>query len=113
MKEAMVICPQRDNDGHGLGHVKHYAVLSMCKAFGGCTVSSAQGTWEAPDGTLVTEPVWQLVSAYDEADKANDAKLTSVALYIGHEGKQQAVYTRYASGEVAILDTYTAQQKAA
>jgi hypothetical protein len=107
MREALIICPQHDNDGKSLQHVKHYAELALCKAFGGCTVSSAKGSWVDPQGNLISEPVWQLVAACD-ASADNARKLESVARYIGTEGKQQAVYLRYPSGDVQILDTHEA-----
>jgi hypothetical protein len=104
MREGLLIVPQRDNDGKSLQHVRHYAELALAKSFGGVTVSNAKGSWVSPSGELVTEPVWQLVAAY-EPTAQNDAKLDSVARYVGHEGRQQAVYVRHASGEVSIIDT--------
>jgi hypothetical protein len=104
MREALIICPQHDNAGKSLQHVKHYAELALCKSFGGCTVSSAKGSWVSPQGELVTEPVWQLVAACDETVAAHNT-LRSIANYIGHEGRQDAVYVRYREGRVEIIDT--------
>jgi hypothetical protein len=104
MREGLIIVPQHDNDGHSLQHVKHYAELALAKSFGGVTVNSAKGSWVNPRGELVTEPVWQMTVAYDPTP-ANDAKLASVARYVGHEGKQHSVYLRYADGAVQIMET--------
>ena len=111
MREALIICPQHDNEGNSLQRVKHYAELSLCKAFGGCTVSSAHGSWVDPNGKLVSEPVWQLVSACEPSPE-NEAKLENIARYIGREGRQQAVYLRHANGNVSILETAPVAQAA-
>lgn len=112
MKEACIICPQQDNDRHSLQHVRHYAELAMCKAFGGCTVANAKGSWVDPQGKLVSEPVWTFTSAC-EPNEASNRTLEKIARYIGHEGRQQAVYLRYPSGDVSILDTAEQHKEAA
>lgn len=110
MREACIICPQHDSAGHSLQHVKHYAEKALCNAFGGCTTLSAKGSWVDPRGELITEPVWQIIAAY-EPNVTDDHKLASVARYIGHEGKQQAVYVRYADGNVEIIPTTLEETK--
>lgn len=104
MREAMVICPQHDNAGKSLQHVRHYAELALSRAFGGCTTTQGKGSWVDPKGELITEPVWCLTAAY-EPNVVNDHSLAQIARYIGAEGKQQAVYTRYADGNVEIIPT--------
>lgn len=111
MREGMVVCPQHDNARRSLQHVKHYAEIALSRAFGGVTAIAAKGSWVNAQGELIQEPVWQLVSAY-EPSQANDETLAKVARYIGGEGKQDAVYVRYASGDVDILDTKRATEAA-
>lgn len=112
MREAMITLPQHDNDRHSLQHVRHYAEKALAKSFGGFTVANAKGGWVNGRGELLSEPVWTFAVAY-EPTPANDAKLTSIARYMGTEGKQQAMYVRYASGEVHILDMQENARKAA
>jgi len=103
MREGLVICPKFDNNGNPLETLKDAAVRDMIAAFGGCTIREAQGAWVNPDGKLFVEPVWELVSAYDPDSLAGDAALTDIAKRIGTEGRQEAVYLRYASGDVEIV----------
>src|ERR1700756_5288879 len=95
MREAMIICPVSDNQGHSLEHVRSHVEHEMAKAFGGVTTTSSSGSWVSPKGELITEPVWQIVSAMDET-QANDDALQDIAQYVLREGKQQAVYMRKA-----------------
>lgn len=99
-----MICPQHDNAGKSLQHVEAYAIKALVAAFGGVTVDHAKGHWRDASGAVVSEPVWRLITAY-EPSAANDAKLASVARYIGAEGNQEAVYVRFASGDVEIVET--------
>lgn len=103
MREAMVICPMKDNEGVSLEAVRMYAEHEMSTAFGGVTTTASSGSWVSPQGELITEPVWQLVSAMD-ANEKNDATLKSIAKRILRHGKQQAVYMRAANGDVHILE---------
>lgn len=98
------MCPQEDNEGHSLQRVRCTAEKALAKQFGGFTTTNGKGGWVAGNGDLQREPVWLITVAYDPS-VLNDERLTSVARYIGSAGKQQAVYVRYASGDVAVLDT--------
>lgn len=104
MREACVILPQYDNNGASLQRVKRYVEKTLAKQFGGFTCVNAHGGWINGRGETVQEPVWQFIVAC-EPTADNDAKLTSIARYIGTEGKQEAVYVRYASGDVQIIET--------
>lgn len=104
LRESTIICPQHDNLGRSLQHVEKYAVKALCAQFGGCTSVCAKGHWVDDSGKTVSEPVWQLITAY-EPGLSNDAKIDNVARYIGREGQQHAVYVKYASGDVNIIDT--------
>lgn len=112
MREAMIILPQHDNARHSLQHVRHYAEKALAAAFGGFTVTNGKGGWINSRGELLSEPVWQFTVACEPTPQ-DDAKLTSIARYMGTEGKQDAVYVRYASGDVQILETDKTVKKAA
>jgi hypothetical protein len=107
MREALIICPLHDNSGHDLASVCDSAVRSLVSAFGGCTLSNAFGHWRNDRGHIVSEPVWQLVSACT-TDEASRAMLRSVALMILHTGRQDAVYLRYPHGDVEFVTGETA-----
>lgn len=111
MREALIILPKADNHGHDLAKVREATLTRMIDAFGGCTVREAQGYW-MHDGKLFNEPVTELVSAYAPSE-FNDATLREIATHAGHDGKQLAVYTRFASGEVELIDTAPAYANAA
>lgn len=104
MREGCIICPQHDNDGQSLQRVLKHSQEALARQFGGYTCLPGKDGWINNAGKIQTEPVWQLTVAY-EPSATNDAKLESVARYIGQEGKQQAVYVRFASGNVSIIET--------
>lgn len=112
MREASIICPQADNSGRSLYMVLETAQKNLAQAFGGFTCTRGKGGWVNGQGKLITEPVNVLTVAYDPSP-VNDAKLASVANYIGQAGNQEAVYVRYASGDVEIIDTKAAARVAA
>lgn len=103
MREALLIVPEKDNAGHSLAHVKRDAVTNLIYAFGGCTVRKAEGSWLSKEGKLHSEPVFELVAAY-EPSQHNDEALERIARVVGEEGKQEAVYVRFASGDVRIIE---------
>lgn len=102
MNEGLIIVPQADNDGNSLELVKRDVMGRLINAFGGCRVTSAEGAWADSDGTLYVEPVSEITTAYEPNDY-NDQRLRLIALESGIAGKQIAVYVRYASGKVEIL----------
>lgn len=104
MRESVLIVPKRDNDGGDLAAVQSQAAESLIDAFGGVTVQEATGGWKAPDGTVILEPVWRLISAY-EPKPENDKKIKAIAEAIGKAAHQIAVYIRYAGGNVEIVNT--------
>lgn len=103
MREALFICPTKDNDGADLTGIRDEAISQLCSCFGGCSVRPAYGTWCGPDGKVYQEDVWELVAAYEPTD-SNDSILRGIATRTGVKGKQLAVYVRLGSGEVEILD---------
>ena len=111
MREAMVICPKRDNSGKPLPHVRRKATEMLVRAFGACSTRDAIGHWQDGNGNVVTEPVSELVAACDDSAQAN-ATLRQVAQWIGDAANQQAVYVRFASGNVEILERQSLKQAA-
>ena len=107
MREALIICPRHDNEGNTLEGLRAMAVAALVTAFGGCTVQEAFGHWADATGRVVSEPVWQLVTACVHSDDTADT-LRSVAEMIGKLGRQWAVYVRLADGSVEIIDTAAA-----
>lgn len=106
-REAMIICPMNDNNGASLKTLIGRISRGMTEAFGGCTEVAATGTWSPRPGVFQREPVKQLIAAY-EPSKANDAKLRKLATTFGLEAWQEAMYVRYASGDVEIIDMLAA-----
>lgn len=112
MREAMVILPQFDNQHRPLKHVRAMLTKRLMRAFGGCTVRSAHGSWLDDKGHPVIEPVWEIVTACDDTP-TNAAAIRASALQAGEMAEQQAMYCRYPSGDVEIIDTRPAVLKAA
>lgn len=104
MREGMIIVPKYGNDGAPLMALVDECIQSMADAFGGVTVREAHGAWRDKAGKMHAEPVFELVSAYDPESLADDAALTDVARTVADKGNQLAVYIRYASGEVEIVE---------
>lgn len=104
MREAMIILPQFDNDKQPLKSVRAHLARALMHAFGGCTITTAHGSWLDDKGHPVIEPVWQLVSACDDT-KANVQSIRALAIDAGHKAKQAAMYIRLPSGDVEIIDT--------
>jgi len=109
MREGMVICPR----GRKYHAVMMQARDQLIDAFGGCTITASVGSWRGATGQVITEPVWQLVVAYNPFYKVSRLPMERVAQFIGREAKQQAVYVRYANGHVEIIPTGQLWQQAA
>ena len=104
MKEARIILPKADNNGQSLEFMHKSLATMLCKAFGGATATDSHGMWVSPEGKLYDEPG----TAYDVAmeDTAeNAATMREIAFRFGRLAKQEAMYLRYASGKVEIVDT--------
>lgn len=112
MREGLLVIPQADNSGTPLNGVLASAQTFLANTFGGCTTREARGAWVSPSGELFNEPVWEVVAAYEPSPE-HDRTLRNLAGYVGKVGKQQAVYLRYASGDVEILDTSNELKEAA
>lgn len=105
MREGLITIPNKDNDGTSLNELIEQTMLLLAKRFGGATAIEAQGSWIANDGKLYREPVTQIVTAYDPADEQADNFIFDTAVMVGLKAKQLAMYVRYASGNVQIIDT--------
>lgn len=103
-REGMIAIPQNGNNGHSLDGLRKQIIAALISSFGGATAVNAMGYWQSPNGELFQEPITQLVSAYEPTPE-NDSKLKAIAERIGKDGSQLAVYVRYASGNVEILNT--------
>jgi hypothetical protein len=104
MREGLLVIPQADNSGHSLSSLRDKAALKLTQSFGGVTIRNAEGLWSDQAGKLYREPVWELVTAYNPSH-SNNAILRDLADNVGREGKQKAVYVRYANGDVEVRDT--------
>jgi hypothetical protein len=92
----------KDNNGKPLDHIRMEVEQALSRAFGGVTVVNAHGSWVSPKGELISEPVWQLITAY-EPSQAGDDTIRHAANHILIHGEQQQVYTRNADGNVHIF----------
>ena len=103
MKEACVIIPKTNNDGQCLEWLRDKTVKHFCQYFGGATVIETQGYWLNDSGELFADAGWQIVTACKD-DRRARWHIRYVARDVLIAGKQQAVYMRYASGEVEFME---------
>ena len=111
MREALIILPNLDNRGQSIASAHKALATRLIDAFGGLTMRQAQGSW-LDNGKLYHEAVTEYVVAYAPT-AFNDGTLREIATQAGHEAKQMAIYARFASGEVEIIDTAPAYADAA
>lgn len=104
MREARIILPKADNAGNDMALAHADLARTLCQTFGGATANQTRGMWVSPEGKLYDEPgIAYDVAMEDTAD--NDKALRSIAVRFGERCGQEAMYVRYASGEVEIVDT--------
>jgi hypothetical protein len=103
MREGLINLPKYDNAGKPLDTVTEGLLSALTDAFGGVTAIDAQGSWKH-DGKLYREPVTQLVVAYDPHSDRDNQTLRNLAVAAGTVTGQLAMYVRYASGEVEIIE---------
>jgi hypothetical protein len=111
MREALIILPNKDNAGNEIRQAHTNLATRLIDAFGGLTTRAADGSW-LDRGKLYREPVTEYVVAYAPT-AFNDATLREIAIQAGHEAKQFAMYARFASGDVEIIDTAPTHAEAA
>jgi hypothetical protein len=97
----MLIVPKHDNEGRPLGALQDSIAADMVAAFGGVTARDATGYW-SDDGRTIKEPVTELVAAC-EVGPACNRTMRRIADQVAREGRQAAVYLRYADGDVEII----------
>ncbi len=104
MKEAKIILPQNDNDGNDLSAVHQKFGTALVEKFGGATVTfGLLGLWRDPEGKTVSEPVAEYLVAMND-DAQSREHLREIALRLGHEAKQKAIYIRHANGDVNFIN---------
>lgn len=99
MKEARLILVN-ENAYHALA-IK-IATRTLVDAFGGVTVSHANGSWTDSRGNVQEEAVKIVDVAYVQSDD-NDAKLYDIANAYRENAKQKEVYLRYGNGHVQLI----------
>ena len=109
MREGLITIPKKDNNGKPLDDLIEVTLRMFAKKFGGATAIEAQGAWIGPDGKLYREPVMQIITAYDPSDRSGDEFLWNTSANAGLGTGQLAMYVRYASGEVEIIELKDAQ----
>jgi len=101
-REARIVMPVLEEPNSGKSFLVHRSLRTkLCGVFGGCTVTSAAGSWVGPDGDAVEEDVL----VYDVAIlPSQNAELARIAVEVGRQLKQHSVYVRYSHGAVDIID---------
>lgn len=102
LAEARVILPYASPEGVPLDWLHLELTQRLCAAWGGCTASTARGSWVDPDNGLISETV----TTYDiamEATTENAERLAAIAGWLARKGRQQLVYVRFACGTVELI----------
>lgn len=101
MREAAIIVPKFSNRGNSLHNVLRTTEAALVAAFGGCTAIEAAGSWQGSD-TTYREAVVHFTVAYEPCVD-NNMKLFGIAQGVVKDADQEAVYIRYADGEVKFV----------
>lgn len=101
MRIFQINLPVLDNNGAGMVHVHEKLQRDLCAAFGGYTVTEAQGAW-MDKGKLYAEPVMVYQVAYDPRIIPVDL-LREMAQFTGKAAKQIAIFI-VIDGEAEILE---------
>lgn len=104
LRNAFLTFPLNDNAGLALPFVHSMLRLDLCKAFGGVTVSTAQGSWiDSATGREYHEPVnLYKIAAEWNADQV--AALRTLAARYGALAEQLAVMVELADGRVEFIN---------
>lgn len=104
MREARVILPMYDNDGHSLEHVHTYLKQQLCLAFGGYTAIKSFGGWmDRKTGKLYEEEGTAYDIACDDTQVTKDV-LLGLAQILINLASQEAIYLRLPNGDVQIVE---------
>jgi hypothetical protein len=102
LREARINLPVADNSGKPLDTVRDQLARALAESFGGFTLTRGRGGWINADGKLYDEPVHVFdVAAEDNAD--SETKLEAIADWLKVAANQEAVYVRFPSGRVQIV----------
>lgn len=102
LREAAIILPIRDTRGNPTETYRRKFVEALILAFGGVTVTNAEGYWRSPSGQVVAEPVKIYTVAAPATGKSADT-LQRLAAEACIALAQEAIYLRYHDGEVVLL----------
>ena len=96
LREAKIIVPAyftapEYEDETSSVNVRNEVTAQIVKRFGGCTTSEASGAWKDKDGSIVSEPVFVLTFAIEDALHGSGA--WNLACLVGTDCNQVAVYT--------------------
>lgn len=103
LKEAKIIFPLKDNDGNSLDTLNDDLITEIIHEFGGISVSNSLGYWLDCNGDLFKDYVNELVFACDD-NATVDEKINNLAIKYGQLAKQLAIYVKYPSQDVDIID---------
>lgn len=103
-REARIIAPILDNDGQPVTEALQSLERRLVQSFGGFTrMQHGTGGW-ADKGRVQVEGVIVYDVAVETTDRTHRTALHSIANLLRMEAKQQAVYLRYPSGEVELVE---------
>jgi len=100
LREARIILPYDTGDGEADRKAHTFLTEQLVKHFDGFTAHSGQGAWAKDAQTIVYDDVKIYDVAVDPDQSA--ARLHHMACEAGRMLKQDAVYIRYAGGDVEI-----------
>ena len=102
LREAAIIVPVCDNEGFSLAGIHGELQRALIGTFGGYTCLSGVGGWKRVTGEIQTEKVFVYVVAVEETLKVRQ-DLEYIAKAFRRIAGQQAVYVRYAQGDVVLV----------
>lgn len=96
MNEAIIHLPVMDNNGHSLAYEIAIAEGRILGAFGGFTVTEANGAWQSPQGKIYREPmkVYRIAGDWSKDSEA----LLSLAAHFAERMDQECIYVVLPSG---------------
>ncbi len=102
LKEARLIVPMQDNDGHPSDDILSEVRSRMLDVFGGYTETVGMGGW-ADAGSIYREPVAIFDVAIDPFDSTKTGALLALAQHVRQQLYQEAVYLRWYDGDIQLV----------
>lgn len=102
LREARINLPVVDNTGKLVDTVRDQLARALAESFGGFTLTHGRGGWINADGRLFDKPVYVFDVAADDSEDS-EMKLAAIANWLKHAARQDAIYVRYPSGRVQIV----------